>query len=444
MVLKIFSQFHQNSSFVALNRKTKTNGKEFISNKKSYLPHEVVSDRLFLLTTKTVLYQLTNERKVMGKYLFIALTLWLGLIRPAMAEDPNDTYLYRSECPQVGPSLPADTFNFRKCQCTSYVAHKLNERWGNTSPQFTNQYYGLDRWGHAYEWLDRARSSQVEIGVTGARDNFVWEESKFNAVFVGDVALWERKGDGAYKYGHVAYVEAAGADVYGKGVAWVTISEYNFVNPGYEFSRRTLYKSDPKFPDYFLHIDKDRVYCKANPTVDTCATLMGGVATAGLSKYIGGLGGGGGSDPFNLKVNSFGVWNAAGSELVSGAGTLLPNQTVTVKVQVKAKDGNTSSHMRPGKDTVEVDLYARTDSNDWVFQRRAYIKAVNLPSGSTHTETLTYTIPRGISEVSFKAKIDAEDEAYEANEGDNWSEVKTFRVFNPALFQTILNLLLED
>jgi hypothetical protein len=30
--------------------------------------------------------------------------------------------------------------------------------------------------------------------------------------------------------------------------------------------------------------------------------------------------------------------------------------------------------------------------------------------------------------VSFKAKIDAEDEAFESNEGDNWTEVQTFSV----------------
>lgn len=377
----------------------------------------------------------------MSKYLLIALTLWLGFICPVRAENSNDTYPYRSECPAVGGSFPTDPLsNFYKCQCTSYVAHKLNERWGNTSPRFTNQYYGLTRWGHAYEWLNRALSSQVEIGVTGAKDNFVWEESKFNAVFPGDVALWNKKT--GYPDGHVAYVEAAGADAYGKGVAWVTVSEYN-IEP-YEFSRRTLYKSDPKFPDYFLHIDKDRIYCKANPTVDTCATLMDGVATAGLSKYVGGLGGGGGSDNFNLIVNNFWVTDASGTQLAADTTTLKPGQVVTPKVQVKAKDGNTSTHMRPGKSRIEVDIYVRQGVGDWTFLKREYIQATNLPSGGTHTESVTYTVPQGVNEVSFKAKIDAEDEAYEANEGDNWSEVKTFRVFNPAVFQTILNLLLND
>lgn len=359
----------------------------------------------------------------MNKYLLIALALWLGLMRPAMAEHPDDTYPYRSECPAVGGSFPTDPLsNFYKCQCTSYVAHKLNERWGNTSPRFTNQYYGFTTWSDAYKWLDRALSSQAEIGVTGARDNFVWEESKFNAAFPGDVALWIKKT--GYPFGHVAYVEAAGADAYGKGVAWVTVSEYN-ITP-YSYSSRTLKKGDPNFPDYFLHIDKDRVYCRANPTVDTCRTLMNRTVASSGSKYVGGLGGVS-SDPFNLKINSFIVTNASGVSINPDMTPVNTGDVLTAKVQVKAKEGNTSTHMRPGKSRIEVDLYYRSDEyGEWIFAKREYIKATNLPSGATHTENLTVTVPAGIRTISFKAKIDAEDEAYEANEGDNWTPVLTY------------------
>jgi surface antigen len=345
------------------------------------------------------------------------------------AEDPNDTYLHRSDCPAVGGSYPVDTSsNFYKCQCTSYVAHKLNEKWGNSSPRFTNQYYGFSAWSDAWKWLDRATSSQAEIGVTGARDNFVWDIPSYNAVFVGDVALWKKHSDG-YPVGHVAYVEAAGQDAYGKGVAWVTVSEYNFTS--FEYSRRTLYKSNhpnPRFPDYFLHIDKDRTYCLANPTVDSCPSLLAGQQVAnGPGSKVGGIGGG--SDKFNLKID-FDIMNSStGQEIIAGTKDLVPGQVVNLKVQVQAKDGNTSTHMRPGKNRIEVDYYVRMGDDDWQFLSRQYIQATNLPSGGTHTETVQYTVPKSISTVSFKVKIDAEDEAYESNESDNWSRIETFSVY---------------
>ncbi len=357
------------------------------------------------------------------------------------AEDPNDTYLHRLDCPAVGGSFPTDTAsNFFKCQCTSYVAHKLNERWGNTSPRFTNQYYGFSAWSDAWKWLGRARDA--EIGVTGGRDNFTWDVPSYNAIFPGDVALWE-KGSGGYSAGHVAYVEAAGADASGKGVAWVTISEYNITS--FEFSRRTLEKSkhpNPRFPDYFLHIDKDRIYCLANPTIGSCPSLIAGQQIAnGSGNKVGGIGGG--SDSFNLKVNNFWVVDAAGTQLTSGVTTVTPGQVITAKVQVKALNGNTSSHMRPGKDRIEVDIYVRQDAGDWTFLKREYIQAANLPSGATHTESVAYTIPQGVSEVSFKAKIDAEDEAYEANEGDNWTGIQTFQMDFSWLVPIILQILEE-
>jgi hypothetical protein len=97
---------------------------------------------------------------------------------------------------------------------------------------------------------------------------------------------------------------------------------------------------------------------------------------------------------------------------------------------VKAINGDTATHMRPGKDRIEVDFWAREDDGDWRFIGREYIQAVNLPNSATHTEHVVYTVPVGVSQVSFKVKIDAEDEAYEANEGDNWSQVITFTVDN--------------
>jgi hypothetical protein len=228
-----------------------------------------------------------------------------------------------------------------------------------------------------------------------------------------------------------------------RGLPGVTISEYNITS--FEFSRRTLYKSqhpNPRFPDYFLHIDQDRIYCLSHQTVGSCPSLIAGQQIAnGSGNKVGGIGGG--SDDFNLKVNSFGAWNASGVQLTPDVSTVTPGQVVTVKVQVKAVNGDTHDHMRSGKDRIEVDIYVRQDAGDWAFLKREYIQAVNLPSGATHTESVTYTVPQGISEVSFKAKIDAEDEAYEANEGDNWTETQTFQMDFSWLIP-IINMILED
>lgn len=139
---------------------------------------------------------------------------------------------------------------------------------------------------------------------------------------------------------------------------------------------------------------------------------------------------GGGSDKFNLKLDFDIMHSSTGQEIVAGTKKLLPDQVVNLRVKVQAKDGNTSSHMRPGKDTIEVDYYVRMGTGDWVFHVREYIQASNLSSGNSRAETVAYTVPHGISEISFKVKIDAEDEAYESNEGDNWSRIETFQVEN--------------
>lgn len=169
-----------------------------------------------------------------------------------------------------------------------------------------------------------------------------------------------------------------------------------------------------------------------------CVTSNKYCRNVGGSHSVDGFGVGGG-DNFNLKVNSFPILNAANQELIAGQDKLRPGQVLTVKGQVKAVNGNTSTHMRPGKSTVEVDFYVREDDGEWVLiTPRGYIQATNLSSGATHTESFVYIVPHGITEVSFKWKLDAEDEAYEANESDNWAEVKTFQVDNFAWLIPIL------
>lgn len=151
----------------------------------------------------------------------------------------------------------------------------------------------------------------------------------------------------------------------------------------------------------------------------------------------------GGGDSFNLKLDFDIMDPVSGVEWIAGQKDLVPGQVVNLKVQVQAVSGNTSSHMRPGKDRIEVDYYYRTGGEEWTFLVRQYIQATNLPSGGTHTETVQYTIPQGISQISFKVKIDAEDEAYEVNESDNWSRTENFTVFYRRSLKKLLEII-ED
>ncbi|MFZ1654430.1 MAG: hypothetical protein WAT84_01205, partial [Candidatus Moraniibacteriota bacterium] len=335
------------------------------------------------------------------------------------------------------------------------MASKLNEAWGNTTPEFKNSYYG-QIWGSGHHWFDAARAS--EIGITGARDRFTFEKSRLNGAFEGDIAVWEAwdakkdaKGNiirAANPHGHVALVEEDGEpDGTDNGVKCVQVSEYNWdnkLNFGRRMESSKVCKSadpnDVRFPHYFIHITQDRTYCLANPTMGLCSRISGRVATSDTKHY--GVFGGAGTDPFNLSVNDFWVKDTTHNlDLVPGADTVQTGEALEVRIQVKAKDGDTHDHMRPGKNSIEVDIYVREDLGDWRFLQREYIQATNLPSGATHTEHIDYTVPAGITEVSFKAKIDAEDEAFESNEGENWTEIQTFQVSDTPFYDLVITSL---
>lgn len=379
--------------------------------------------------------------------LFLGLSISLSLAFSGFAaESPYDSYDYAVECPQNGETYKnngtPDTNAFVRCQCTSYVADKLSELltaryWLyhgqlNILKQFHNTTYympqpGVTRWSHARYWRNIAQSAGV--GVTGGSDNFHWDELSYDAVFRGDVAWWDKWNETTGQYGHVAFVEDATPGSGGIGVQCVTVSEYNF-SPPYEFGRRSICKGDgQRFPDAFLHIDQDHAFCAANPTIGNCQMLFGSGYIADDGKKGYGLGGGG--DTFNLKINSFWVQDFNyGYVLVPEVHTVMTGQVIQVRNQVKAENGDTHDHMRAGKNTIEIDFYVREDAGEWRFLQREYIQDTNLPNGATHTEHADYVVPAGVQSVSFKVKIDAEDESYEAHEGDNWSSIQTFTINN--------------
>ncbi|EXA31990.1 hypothetical protein NW761_015064 [Fusarium oxysporum] len=104
----------------------------------------------------------------------------------------ND-YPYKNSCG------PADKWLYFKCQCTSFVAWRVNERLGI---KFHNKYKGK-AWGNGNQWDEAARASGVRVD---------------NKPVPGCIAQTN-----AGKSGHVAWVSAVDGDM-------VIVEEYNWNN----------------------------------------------------------------------------------------------------------------------------------------------------------------------------------------------------------------------
>jgi len=119
-----------------------------------------------------------------------------------------DDYNYKGRCNIV------DKWGYFTCQCTSFVAQRINERLGI---KFTNYYKGPN-WGNADTWDNAARKTGVKIDST----------PKPGAIAQTD----------AGKAGHVAWVSAVSGDK-------VTVEEYNYVP--HRYSVRTVPKSSFRY-----------------------------------------------------------------------------------------------------------------------------------------------------------------------------------------------------
>ncbi len=115
----------------------------------------------------------------------------------------ND-YPYSGQCGGVDP------WAFIKCQCTSFVAFRVNKRLG---VKFTNRYKGA-AWGDAKIWDEAARQSKVRI----------------DAKPVPGCVAQTNAGPG-----HVAWVTRVAGDK-------VTVEEYNYVHKK-AYGTRTVAKS---------------------------------------------------------------------------------------------------------------------------------------------------------------------------------------------------------
>lgn len=122
----------------------------------------------------------------------------IGIAAPASTPIPNRYYPFAGECPNPsGGAMRVDPWNFFKCECTSYVASRLNKR----GVPFSNQYKS-PRWGNASNWSSAAKAAGIPQDDSNVTPR------------VGDVA-W-------FSSGHVAYVER----VLSNGT--IDISEYNY------------------------------------------------------------------------------------------------------------------------------------------------------------------------------------------------------------------------
>jgi surface antigen len=154
------------------------------------------------------------------KLIFLIIGLGLSNLNANYLDDLNT-----HTCPSSRANydeLGADQWYFYPCQCTSYVAWKLNQNGIN----FDNSYEGV-HWGNAENWDNAADNANISYD---------------NTPRVGDIAVWDPWTGGAHAEGHVAYVESVNSD------GSVNISEYNFGVPlGYS-TRNNLRAS------HYIHI----------------------------------------------------------------------------------------------------------------------------------------------------------------------------------------------
>ncbi len=160
-------------------------------------------------------------------------------------------YLYSSVCPSgpdgnpggkiyggywiSGDNYWADKWNFAQCNCTSYVANRVNMN----GFVFQNQFRG-QRWSHAHNWDNAATAAGMAVDTKPT---------------VGSVAQWNSNeiGNPATSVGHVAYVESVTKNSDGS-IKSIKISEYNY-QPSNSYSERTLKPGDPGYPPRFIRFD---------------------------------------------------------------------------------------------------------------------------------------------------------------------------------------------
>jgi len=125
----------------------------------------------------------------------------------------------------------ADKWRFFKCECTSYVAWKLN----NDGIKFRNRYKKV-HFSNAKTWKSAAQRLSIRVDRNPRK---------------GDIAWWGYSRN--QPNGHVAYVESVNSN------GTVNISEYNYGKPGHQYNTRTIRRNDA---DGYIHIQNKPVQSK--------------------------------------------------------------------------------------------------------------------------------------------------------------------------------------
>jgi hypothetical protein len=153
----------------------------------------------------------------------------------------------------------ASVYNFAQCNCTDYVAFKMNEgleRHSSTKPLFTNTFHSWNdfQWGNAFHWRDAIGKavpgyfSRYPETLSTSALMYPWKITSDGVMYDvrRAVAWWDKNPNDANSVGHVAWLESVAGD--GKTV---TISEYNWSSVrGY--GTRTLSPDQRGYPDGFL------------------------------------------------------------------------------------------------------------------------------------------------------------------------------------------------
>jgi surface antigen len=167
---------------------------------------------------------------------FVALSVLL-MSSAAIADYP-----YSQVCPSGGKISSKDFFKiegnywvdqwkFAQCNCTSYVAYRLNL----SGIKFDNLSFG-QHWSDGANWDNAAQSAEIIVSALPKR---------------GSVAQWNEK-EIAGGYGHVAYVDGVFLNQDGS-VKSIVISQYNVV-PGL-YSVQTLKPGDSGYPPRFIQFN---------------------------------------------------------------------------------------------------------------------------------------------------------------------------------------------
>ncbi|KAM0713446.1 hypothetical protein Q7P37_010408 [Cladosporium fusiforme] len=124
-------------------------------------------------------------------------------------EGPHELFARKDGYPYAGRCSGNDKWLFSRCQCTSYVAWRLNK----AGHKFNNNYKDV-HWGWAYNWDDAARQAKVKVN----------KKPVVGAVAQTDVRAGR---------GHVAYVTRVS-----KNEKEIDVEEYNYENP-LKYGKRT-------------------------------------------------------------------------------------------------------------------------------------------------------------------------------------------------------------